>query len=187
MSLNPAGIANFHGVAPGSYRLSVYALGDWGELRLDGVEVKAQETAHVPLSLAPENFGSAAPIWAIGNADRSAHEFLHGQVVNPPDLDPGYTDEFVARLGAAAQDDREFWGNWNYWADFAPTNGAVIYYATAVGPTPATNDLTKWNYNQWHTFNPRLYAGVFNPADQTTDGFNYVCPVCGTLRNDGGS
>jgi hypothetical protein len=97
--------------------------------------------------------------------------------VNPPDLDPGYTDEFVARLGAAAQDDREFWGNWNYWADFAPTNGAVIYYATAVGPTPATNDLTKWNYNQWHTFNPRLYAGVFNPGDQTTDGFNYVCPA----------
>jgi hypothetical protein len=177
MSLNPAGIANFHGVAPGSYRLSTYALGDWGELRLDGVEVKAQETTHVPLSLAPENFGSAAAIWTIGNADRSAHEFLHGQSVNPPDLDPGYTDEFVARLGAAAQDDREFWGNWNYWADFAPTNGAVIYYATAVGPTPATNDLTKWNYNQWHTFNPRLYAGVFNPADQTTDGFNYVCPA----------
>ena len=138
--------------------------------------MKARATTHVPLSFTQESFGSVTPIWTIGNADRSAHEFLHGQIVNPPDLDSGYVDEFVARLGAAVQDDRAFWGNWNYWADFAPTNGAVIYYATAVGTTAATSDLAKWNYNQWHLFNPKLYAGVFNPADQTTDGYNYICP-----------
>lgn len=176
-NINPGGIAHFQGVAPGTYRLSAYALGSWGELRLDGVNVNAQETTHVSSSFTRENFGSASPLWTIGKPDRSAHEFLHGQILNPPDLDSSYADEFVARLGTAAQDDREFWGNWNYWADFAPTNGAVIYYATAVGATAATNDLTKWNYNQWHTFNPKLYAGVFNPADQTTDGYNYVCPA----------
>jgi hypothetical protein len=176
-SINPGRVANFHGVAPGTYRLSVYALGRWGESRLDGVEVKANATSHVSLRFSQENFGSASPVWTIGKADRSSHEFLHGQIANPPDIDSNYFDEFVARLGNAAQDDREYWGNWNYWADFAPTNGAVIYYATAVGPTPATDDLTKWNYNQWHVFNPGLFAGIFNPADQTTAGYKYICTV----------
>jgi hypothetical protein len=185
-NINPGSIANFHGVAPGKYRLSVYVLRSWGELRLDGVEVKAQATTHASLHFTQETFGSASPIWTIGNADRSSHEFLHGQITNPPDLDPNYVDEFVARLGSAIQDDREYWGNWNYWADFASTNGAVIYNATAVGQAPATNDLTKWNYNQWRIFSPGLYAGVFNPADQTTDGYKYICPAyvgnCVTAR-----
>jgi len=93
------------------------------------------------------------------------------------DLDNNYSDEYTARLGNSVQDDREYWGNWNYWADFAANNGAVIYYATPVGTIPATNDLMKWNYNQWHSFNPKLYAGVYNPADNTTDGYKYICPA----------
>jgi hypothetical protein len=211
-SIDHEGTAHFHGVAPGTYRLSVYALGAWGELRLDGVEVNAQETTRVSLRFTHENFGSASPIWTIGRPDRSSHEFLHGQITNPPDLvsnhgddidarpgnvghDDGedrgdhgddFDDEFVDRRRNRIQDDREYWGNWNYWADFAPTNGAVIYHATAVGSTPATNDLTKWNYNQWRIFNPGLFAGVFNPADQTTDGYKFICPSfvgnCATAR-----
>jgi hypothetical protein len=176
-NINPAGIANFHQVAPGTYRLSVYVLGQWGEGRLDGVNVKANGTAHVALTLSPENFGSSAPIWTIGSADRSSREFRHGQISNPVDLDPNYADEYTARLGSSVQDDREFWGNWNYWADFASTNGAVVYYATPVGSIPATNDLTQWNYNQWHSFNPGIYAGIYNSADQTADGYKYICPA----------
>ncbi|MBO0911967.1 MAG: hypothetical protein J2P13_09255, partial [Acidobacteria bacterium] len=38
-NLDPAGVATFHNVVPGTYRLSVYELGEWGELRLDGVDV----------------------------------------------------------------------------------------------------------------------------------------------------
>jgi hypothetical protein len=84
------------------------------------------------------------------------------------------------------QDDREFWGNWNYWADFAAHNGAVVYYATGVGSTPATNDLTQWNYNQWHRFDPGLFAGIFNSGDTTTDGFDYICPsYVGTILAHG--
>lgn len=175
-NINPGGVANFHGVAPGTYRLSVYVLGQWGELRQDGITVAANQTANIDLNLAPENFGALQPIWTIGTADRSSHEFLHGEITNPIDLDPNYADEFTARLGTSIQDDREYWGNWNYWADFATTNGAVVYYATSVGSNPATNDLTKWNYNQWHIFDPGLYAGVYNQADATTDGYNYICP-----------
>ncbi len=166
VNINPGGIANFHGVAPGTYRLSVYALGQWGELRHDNVTVSANQTTNTSANLADENFGSLAPIWTIGTADRSSHEFLHGQIKNPLDLDLN-----------SVQDDREYWGNWNYWADFAANNGAVVYYATPVGSTPATSDLTKWNYNQWHIFNPGLYAAPYNPSDQTTDGYKYLCPA----------
>ena len=176
VNINPGGIANFHDVAPGTYRLSVYALGQWGELRQDNITVNANQTTKVSASLTGENFGPLAPIWSIGTADRSSHEFLHGQIKNPIDLDPNYSDEYTARLGNSVQDDREYWGNWNYWADFAANQGAVIYYATPVGVVPATNDLTKWNYNQWHSFDPGLYAGFYNPSDQTTDGYNYICP-----------
>lgn len=176
-NINPAGMATFHNVVPGAYRLSVYVLGQWGELRVDGVQVKAHSPTHLSVNLTPEAFGSSAPVWTIGTADRSSHEFLHGTIVNPVDLDPNYTDEFVNRLGDSVQDDREFWGSWNYWADFAANQGAVAYYATDVGNVPGTNDLTQWNYNQWHIFHPGLYAGIYNGADQTTDGYGYICPA----------
>jgi hypothetical protein len=177
VNINPGGIANFHDVAPGTYRLSVYALGQWGELRHDGIVVNADKLTKAAASLAPENFGSLAPVWTIGAADRSSHEFLHGQIRNPIDLDLSYTDQYTDRLGNSVQDDREFWGNWNYWADFAANLGAVVYYATPVGSTPATNDLSKWNYNQWHIFHPNLYAVPYNPSDTTTDGYDYICPT----------
>jgi hypothetical protein len=176
VNINPGGIANFHNVAPGTYRLSVYALGQWGELRQDNVTVTANQTTKTSVSFTGENFGSLSPIWTIGTADRSSHEFLHGQIKNPIDLDLNYTDQYTARLGNSVQDDRGFWGNWNYWVDFAANLGAVIYYATPVGSVPATNDLTKWNYNQWHIFSPGLFAAPYNPSDVTTDGYKYICP-----------
>jgi hypothetical protein len=176
VNINPAGIADFHNVAPGTYRLSVYDLGQWGELRQDNVTVSAGKLTKVSVALAAENFGTAPAVWTIGTPDRSAHEFLHGSITNPVDLDPAYSDQYTARLGTSVQDDREYWGNWNYWQDFAANQGAVIYYATAVGSHPATNDLSKWNYNQWQTFNPGLYAAVYNPSDQSADGYNYICP-----------
>jgi rhamnogalacturonan endolyase len=174
VNINPGGIANFHNVAPGTYRLSVYALGQWGELRHDNINVKANKMTKASASFASENFGSQAPIWTIGAADRSSHEFLHGTITNPIDLDPNYSDQYTARLGNSVQDDREFWGNWNYWADFAasPTPGAVVYNATDGPNGPATNDLTKWNYNQWHIFSP----GLYDPANNSTDGYNFLCP-----------
>ncbi|MGD0667236.1 MAG: polysaccharide lyase family protein [Bryobacteraceae bacterium] len=176
-NINPGGIASFHNVVPGTYRVSVYVLGQWGELRLDGVNVSVHQPTHVSLNFTPENFGFAPPVWTIGTADRSSHEFLHGTISNPIDLDPNYWDEHNNRFRTSVQDDREYWGNWNYWADFAANNGAVIYYATRSGSVPATNDLTKWNYNQWHIFNPGLYAGIYNASDDTTDGYKYICPA----------
>lgn len=155
----PGGFVDLMGVAPGTYRLSAYELGKLGELREDNVVVTAGQITRLPaLTFTPENFSSAPPIWTIGTPDRSAHEYLHGHT-------------------AKGQDDREYWGNWNYWEDFAAHQGAVIWYATPVGPTPATTDLNQWNYTQWETFNPGLYAGIYNASDDTTDGYKYILPA----------
>jgi hypothetical protein len=154
-----SGTVTLSGVAPGSYRLTAYVLGQWGELRRDGVVVTAGATASVSMRFTPENFGSARPIWTIGTPDRSAREFLHGR-------------------NAAGQDDRQYWGNWDYWGDFASTHGAPVYFATAVGSTPATTDLDRWNYIHWHSFNPGLFGGAFDTTDDTTDGYTrFVCPA----------
>jgi hypothetical protein len=154
--ISATGSTTFTGVAPGTYRLSVYVLGKWGEYRQDGIVVTANNTTTVPaITFQPENFAGTTgeTVFTIGTPDRSSHEFLHGHT-------------------ASGNDDREYYGNWNYWMDFAANGGAVVYYATAVGGTAATNNLNLWNYNHWgSSFNPGLYAGVFNSADDTTDGY----------------
>jgi hypothetical protein len=156
--ISSTGSATFNGVVPGTYRLSVYVLGQFGEFREDGIVVNANSTTTVPtVTFVPENFGGET-VFTIGTPDRSSHEFLHGH-------------------DAAGHDDREFFGAWNYWADFAANNGAVIYNATAGPAGPATNDLTQWNYNHWGVFDPGLFGGVYNSSDDTTDGYTYAIPA----------
>jgi len=151
-------------VTPGTYRLNSYVLGEWGQLREDGVRISAGSTTTANLTFTPENFSANAPIWTIGTPDRSAHEFLHGSNTS-------------GNAGSCSGcDDKEFYGNWNYWADFADNDGAVVYYATAVGSTPATNNPLEWNYVQWGEFDPGLYAGIYNSGDDTTDGYKYIIP-----------
>jgi hypothetical protein len=158
--ISSAGSATFTGVAPGTYRLSVYVLGQWGEYRQDGIVVTANNTTTVPAAAwVPENFGGTnPPVFTIGTPDRSSHEFLHGHNTT------------------TGNDDREYWGNWNYWADFAANSGAVVYYATAVGATPATNNLQLWNYDHWgSSFDP----GLYDPTNDTTDGYSNTASVFG--------
>jgi hypothetical protein len=163
-SNNSDGKATLSNIVPGTYRLSSYVLGEWGELREDGIKVTAGETTNAEFTFTPENFSTEAPIWTIGTPDRSSHEFLHGE------------NNYGSVGSCAGCDDRQFYGNWNYWKDFESTNGAVNYYATAVGSTPATNNPLAWNYTQWGTFDPGLYAGIYNSSDASTDGYKYIIP-----------
>jgi rhamnogalacturonan endolyase len=158
--ISASGSATIAGVAPGTYRLSVYDLGQWGELRQENIVVRPNQTTIVPTTaFVAENFGSGAPVFSIGTPDRSSHEFLHGH-------------------DASGHDDKEFWGAFNYWADFAANNGAVIYNATSGPAGAATNDLTKWNYSHWgNSFNPGLFGGVYSTSDDTTDGYTYAIPA----------
>ncbi|HEY1256443.1 MAG TPA: polysaccharide lyase family protein [Terracidiphilus sp.] len=160
---NSSGSATIDNVIPGTYRLNAYVLGEWGQLREDGVKIDAGGTTTANLTFSPENF-STSPIWTIGTPDRSAHEFLHG------------ANNYGSTGSCPGCDDKEFYGNWNYWKDFEANDGAVIYYATAVGSTPATNNPLEWNYVQWGEFDPGLYAGIYSSGDDTTDGYKYILP-----------
>jgi hypothetical protein len=163
-SNNDTGSVTIPNVTPGTYRLNSYVLGEWGELRDDGVRIGGGSTTTANLAFTPENFSSNAPIWTIGTADRSAHEFLHG------------ANNYGGAGSCSGCDDKEFYGNWNYWEDFAANDGAVVYNATAVGGSPATNNPLEWNYVQWGEFDPGLYAGIYNSSDDTTDGYKYILP-----------
>jgi len=161
IDISSTGSGTFTNVVPGTYRLSVWNFGQWGEYRQDNVVVTAGNTNTLPaIGFVAENFGTS--VWNIGTPDRSSHEFLHGHYTqNYPDGPLGY-------------DDREYYGAWNYWNDFASTNGAVIYNATDGPAGPATNDLSKWNYAHWGGFNPGLYGGACNASDDTTDAYQYT-------------
>lgn len=77
--LNENGSTDLTGVAPGTYRMTVYQSGQWGEMRVDGVVAKnGQIDTPANLKFTPENFGSAAPIWTIGTPNHSANEFENG-------------------------------------------------------------------------------------------------------------
>ncbi len=158
--ISNSGAAVFNNVVPGTYRLSVYVLGQYGELRVDNINVTAGSTTAVPAqTFVPENFGTT--VFTIGVPDRSAHEFMHGLDSNGHDL-------------------KNYYGAYSYWADFAATKGVATYYATAVGSTPATNDTTEWPMTHWGKtgFDPGLFGGYFcnNSSDDTTDGYTCVVP-----------
>lgn len=157
------GTATLANVIPGTYRLSVFVLGQFGELRQDGIVVTQGGITNVPpVTFAPENFGT--PVFNIGIADRSSHEFLHGHDAN------GF-------------DDKEYWGTWNYWADFEANKGSVVYNATSGPAGPATNDLNQWNYNHWGIFDP----GLYDPRNGTKDNYIHtIPPYVTTLPNHAG-
>ncbi len=150
------GAATISGVVPGTYRMTLYQLGQWGETRVDNVQVKSgQITIPQNVKFTPENFGTAAPIFTIGTPNRSGNEFLNGH-------------------DATGADIREFYGAYDQWAQEAAmgTPGKVVYYATAVGSTPATNDPNKWMMNQWKTFNP----GLYDATNGTSDNYQNTAP-----------
>jgi hypothetical protein len=153
--LDTSGHGTITGVVPGTYRMSIYQYGQWGETRIDNVQVQANKIS-IPQNarFVPENFGTAPPIFTIGTPDRSANEFLNGHFTTGPQ---------------AGFDDRNYFGNYDYWQEEADLGnpGKVVYYGTAVGSTPATNDPNKWIANQWGTFNPALFDPATNSNQNT--------------------
>jgi|GEM_PF-1429520 len=155
--LSSSGSASISNVVPGTYRLSMYELGQWGETRVDGVQVTANNI-DIPknLKFIPENFSSFAPIFTIGTPDRSSHEFLNGYATN-------------ANTGIApGADIRQFQGSYDYWQEMANegTPGYVNYYATPEPGHPISPANT-WIANMWHVFNPTGYTA---PAYVTAAG-----------------
>ncbi len=163
--LSTSGSGTMTSVVPGMYRLTLYQLGQWGETRVDGVQALGSGQVVTPANLKfiPENFSTSAPIWTIGTPDRSAHEFLNG---NATAANPGVVP---------GGDLRQFYGSYDYWAEEQALGmpGQVVYYATAVGATPATNNPLKWIANQWGKFDP----GEYDSSNSTTDNYANTAPA----------
>ena len=165
--VNSSGTTNISGIVPGTYRMSIYQLGQWGETRVDGVTVQAGKlTIPTGVTFKPENFSAQAPVWTIGTPDRSANEFLNGH-------------------NASGQDIRAYQGSYDYWAEEQALGnpGKVVYYATTVGTHAATNDPNKWIANQWQKFDP----GMYDAANSTTDNYTNLAPAYVTAAGGPGS
>jgi autotransporter-associated beta strand protein len=169
--LSPNGTATISNVTPGTYRMSIYELGQWGETRIDGVTVNnGQITVPQNVKFVPQNFSTYSPIWTVGTPDRSDHEFLNGSNVNVSYSGGNATGTPVTNNGVTPGGDlRQYYGNYNYWLEEQElgTPGYVSYYATAVANHPATNNPLDWIANQWGEFDP----GIYDPNDGTTDGY----------------
>ncbi len=174
--LSSGGSASISNVVPGTYRMTLYQLGQFGETRYDGVQVAAgATTTPAGAQFIPENFSPSGdlPIWTIGTPDRSAHEFLNGTAT-------------AANTGVVTGGDlRQYYGSYNYWQEEQNlgTPGQVVYYATAVGSTPATNNPQDWIANQWQKFDP----GIYDATNNTTDGYTALAPAYVTAGGGPGS
>ena len=170
LDISANGGGTFTNVVPGQYRLSVYEFGQFGEYRNDSIVVVANQTTTAPtITFQPETVGTV--LGTIGTPDRSSHEFLHGaNTVNFPDQPLGF-------------DDREYYGNWNYWLDWANTAvpGAPVYYLTNGPGYTATNNPLAWNYAHWNGYNPALYAGAYSTTDVSTDAYQTYPGNPGTI------
>ena len=104
------GAVTINNVVPGTYRMTLYQLGQWGETRVDGVQVQnGQVTIPQNVKFTPENFGPSAPIWTIGTPNRSSNEFMNGH-------------------NATGADQRQYYGAYDFWAEEAAlgTPGYVV-------------------------------------------------------------
>ena len=152
------GAVTIPGVVPGTYRMTTYELGQWGETRVDGVQVQSGLiTVPNNAKFTPENFGTAPPIWTIGTPNRSSNEFMNGH-------------------NASGADQRQYYGSYDYWAEEAALghDGFVSYNATnTVSNGAATNNPNDWIANQWQTFDP----GIYDSANGTDDNYTNTAPA----------
>ena len=74
--ISPSGSVTIPSVKAGTYRLTIYADGIFGQYEQDGIVVKAGSTATTSATWTPESAGTE--LWRIGTPDKSSGEFRHG-------------------------------------------------------------------------------------------------------------
>lgn len=115
-------------VKAGTYRLTVYAEGIFGQYTKDDIEVIAGEIHTTHARWREENAGTE--IWRIGTPDKSSGEYRHGYA--PDETHPLHPAQY-----------RIYWAVYDFPTDFP--NG-VVYH---VGKDDVSQDL---NYVHWSTF-----------------------------------
>lgn len=137
------GSATIPMVKAGTYRLTVYAEGVFGQFTQDDVEVAAGETVTTEAAWQEETSGTE--IFRIGTPDRSSGEYLHGAYAL--DSKPLSPEQY-----------RIYWGQYDFPSDFPE---GVRY---TVGESDPATDL---NYIHWSVFGgkahytrPEIYVGT---------------------------
>ncbi|KAJ1303374.1 hypothetical protein OPQ81_011568 [Rhizoctonia solani] len=124
------GRLNIPRVKEGTYRLTVYADGIFGQYEEDDIVILAGKTTEHQAQWVPESAGKE--LWRIGTPDKTAGEFRHGFAGDPSH--PLHPQEY-----------RIYWGQWDFPTDFP--NG--------VNYTIGKSDVSKdWNYVHWSVFGP---------------------------------
>ncbi|CAE6415670.1 unnamed protein product [Rhizoctonia solani] len=117
-------------VKEGTYRLTIYADGIFGQYEEDGIVITAGKITKHEAKWVPESAGKE--LWRIGTPDKTAGEFRHGFIGDPSR--PLHPQEY-----------RIYWGQWDFPTDFP--NG--INYT--IGKSDPSRD---WNYVHWSVFGP---------------------------------
>jgi rhamnogalacturonan endolyase len=169
--LSQTGQYTFNNVAPGTYRLTLYQLGQWGETRVDGVTVQAgQVNTPNNVTFTAENFNStAAPIFTIGTPDRTSAEFLNAGNISVTFINNNAVAVGTVNPNApSTNDQRENYGAYNYWLEEQElgTPGYINYNATNTvingSAVAATNNTLDWPSTMWAEFDPGAYSPSYN-------------------------
>ncbi|THV84109.1 rhamnogalacturonate lyase, partial [Aureobasidium pullulans] len=124
-------------VKPGTYRLTVYADGIFGQYIQDNVVVAVGKVTTTKAKWREESAGKE--LWRIGTPDRSSGEYRHGDQPDPSK--PLHPPEY-----------RIYWGNWDFPTDYP--EGVTF----EVGKS---DEATDFNYVHWSVFGG--YANSVRP------------------------
>jgi rhamnogalacturonan endolyase len=117
-------------VVPGTYRLTIYADGIFGEYSQDNIEIKDGGVTTPTVAATWKEATSGKEIWRIGTPDHSAGEYRHGFI-----RDTGHTQQ--------PEEYRIVWLNYDFAKDFP---GGVRF---KIGQSKEAHD---WNYVHWSEF-----------------------------------
>ncbi|KAJ7250745.1 galactose mutarotase-like protein [Mycena rebaudengoi] len=129
-SISPEGLVSIPRVKAGTYRLTVFATGIFGDFVEDNIVVHAGETTRLNVVWIPESAGRE--LWRLGVPDKSSGEFRNGNERDEshPNRPPKY---------------RIYWGAWDFPTQFP--DGVNFTIGTSL-------ESTDWNYIHWSQFGP---------------------------------
>ncbi|KAK9770622.1 putative Polysaccharide lyase family 4 protein [Seiridium cardinale] len=132
-------------IKAGTYRLTVYADGIFGDYTQDDIVVVAGQTADSG-SVTWEAASAGKELWRIGTPDRAGGEWKHGYARNTsaPLQPPEY---------------RIYWGAYDYLQDFP--RGVNFHVGTSV-------ESEDWNYVHWSVYGG--YANFRRPVQEAGHG-----------------
>lgn len=133
-------------VTEGTYRLTIYAEGVFGDFVRDDIVVRASKLTKVHDHWKEESAGTE--IWRLGIPDKSSGEFRHGNF--PDSTHPLHPPEYLI-----------YWGAYDWVSDYPqginftvgkddPATGLNTVHWSVFGPTPSNSHVEYDTTNDWY-------------------------------------